>query len=68
MALDYEQWRCGGCHKTNAEQDGVETRYSLGIYAGRYHDACWDKAGYRKEGREGYSYEDAGEYYEAEDY
>jgi len=42
----------------------AEERYSLGIYAGRYCDPCWDKSGYRKEGPEGYDYLDAGEYYD----
>ena len=44
-----------------------EVRTSLGIYAGRYCDAHWETSGYRKEGREGYDYLDAGEYYDPED-
>lgn len=43
----------------------AEERYSLGIYAGRHCDACWDASGYRKEGSEGFDRADAGEsYYE----
>ena len=68
MAIPYEEWRCAGCGKTNAERNGVDSQYSLGIYAGRYHEDCWQKSGFRKEGKEGYSYEDAGEYYEADEY
>lgn len=41
-------------------------RYSLGIYAGRYCDECWDEAGCRKEGRSGFDPADAGESYEEE--
>jgi hypothetical protein len=42
----------------------AEERYSLGIYAGRYCDACWRKSGYRTEGPEGFDPLDAGESYE----
>lgn len=56
-------YRCG-C----GDEDTSEERYSLGIYAGIYCDECWDKSGYRKEGREGFNPLDAGEAYEAEDY
>lgn len=40
-----------------------EDRYSLGIYAGHYCDAAWEKSGYRKEGPEGFDPLDAGEEY-----
>lgn len=50
------------------DKDDVQERFSLGIYAGTYCDKCWDESGYRKEGREGYDFLDAGEYYEEEDY
>lgn len=45
--LRYEDWTCAVCHLSNAEKDGVRERYSFGAYAGRYHDACWPKSGYR---------------------
>lgn len=53
------------CKKCFKELGGA--RYSLGIYAAFMCDDCWDKSGYRKEGREGYDYLDAGEYYDEED-
>lgn len=46
-----------GCGK-----EGVE-RYSLGIYAGLFCDVCWNVAGYRKEGPEGFDPLYAGETY-----
>jgi hypothetical protein len=52
--------RCG------CGQDGEE-RFSIGITAGYWCDEGWDKSGYRKEGREGYDYLDAGEHYDPED-
>jgi hypothetical protein len=39
-------------------------RYSLGLPAGRKCDDCWDKSGYRKEGREGFDPTYAGERYD----
>ncbi len=72
MPLNWEDYTCSGCglgHDKPTPAAGlVEERYSLGIYAGRYHDNCWSKSGYRKEGREGFDPADAGEAYEAEDY
>lgn len=47
-------------------QSGVQERYSLGIYAGKYCKPCWDKSGLRKEGPEGFDPLDAGEQYEEE--
>ena len=38
------------CTNYPCERDGY-ARYSLGIYAGRMCDKCWDESGYRKEGR-----------------
>jgi hypothetical protein len=64
MPLPYEQWTCAGCGLTNAERDGIEGQYSLGLYAGRWHQDCWQKGPYRKEGREGFDPADAGESYE----
>jgi len=58
---------CNGCGKTTDELPGnncVETRYSLGLYAGIWCDKCWKKSGYRKEGSEGFNPMDAGESYE----
>ena len=58
--------RCAGeCGKKGWD---VNEQYSLGIYAGRWCEACWKTSGYRKEGREGFDPMDAGEAYEEEDY
>ncbi len=65
--LPFNEWTCAGCGKGNAQGE-VSERESLGLYAGRYCDPCWEKAPYRKEGREGFSEQDAGEAYETEDY
>ena len=47
----------------------VEVRHSLGIYAGRWCHYHWHHtSGYRKEGKEGYSWFDAGEEYESDDW
>lgn len=55
--------RCVDSGVPEAESVG-HARYSLGIYAGRYCDPCWEESGYRKEGREGFDPLDAGERYE----
>lgn len=60
--------RAHTCCTACRDQTRGEIRYSLGIYAGRYCDSCWDASGYRKEGKEGYDFLDAGEYYEADEY
>lgn len=52
--------RCGS--------EDAEVRYSLGIYAGVWCDACWKKSGYRDEGPSGFDPLDAGEAYEEDDY
>lgn len=39
----------------------AETRYSFGIYAGKYCDECWKKSGYKDEGPEGFDPYYAGE-------
>lgn len=64
---NYGRYYCRGCADEGKVESASE-RYSLGIYAMMACDNHWDKSGYRKEGREGYSYDDAGEYYEEEDY
>lgn len=56
------------CAKPDCKSRHVEPRYSLGIYAGTWCDKHWAESGYRKEGREGYDYLDAGEHYEPDDY
>ena len=61
MPLPWKEWRCSGCEKG---PHGVEERYSLGLYAGRWHDDCWKRSGYRKEGPSGFDPMDAGESYE----
>lgn len=60
--------RCADNNRKNSRGEMIEgrARYSLGIYAGRYCDNCWDESGYRKEGPEGYDYMDAGEYYDSD--
>jgi hypothetical protein len=56
---------CSTCGK---EEEYMEERYSLGIYAGRYcSDECWKKSGYRDEGVEGFDADYAGEHYDEED-
>ena len=62
----WQEWACNGCGLTNADREGVEEQYSLGLYAGRYHDDCWERSGYRKDGSAGFDPDDAGEQYEAE--
>jgi len=57
-------WVCSGCGRNENEEPGINEEYSLGIYAGRYHEACWERAPYRKEGREGFDPSDCGESYE----
>lgn len=65
MPLPYEDWICGYCGEGHGLVLGdIEERYSLGIYAGRYHTQCWDRSGYRKEGAGGFHPDDAGESYE----
>jgi hypothetical protein len=61
--------RCEGVYHSNCANEPLDgySRYSLGIYAGRYCDDCWDASGYRKEGAEGYDYMDAGEHYDESD-
>lgn len=63
------KWACHHC--SDLDEYGNPTkpvkfadeRYSLGIYAGKYCDECWDKSGYRKEGIEGFDPNYAGESY-----
>jgi hypothetical protein len=57
--LECSKYLCSKCGSVEAEQ-----RYSLGLYAGKYCEPCWDKSGYRKEGKEGFDPMDAGESYE----
>lgn len=61
-------WYEEGCPCSRCEKENAEERYSLGIYAGRYCDRCWDDSGYRKEPAGAFHPDDAGESYEAEDY
>jgi hypothetical protein len=66
MPLPYAEWVCYGCKKGHTRREAVEERYSLGLYAGRYHDRCWATSGYRDEGPSGFDPMDAGESYEEE--
>jgi hypothetical protein len=59
VCVMHMKFACCKCGKPDAEE-----RYSLGIYAGKYCDGCWDKAGYRKEGAGAFDPLDAGERYE----
>lgn len=52
---------CRTCYEKQGEE-----RFSLGLYAGIYCDECWDKSGFREEGREGFDPMDAGEQYDPE--
>lgn len=56
------------CIRCEQHKEDVEERYSLGIYAGRFCEICWEESGYRKEGREGFDPLDAGENYDEDDY
>lgn len=56
---------CHSCQEQH-EADGTpfafaEVRTSLGIYAGRYCDACWATSGYRDEPASAFDPMDAGE-------
>ncbi len=53
---------CCKCGDTRTDED----RYSLGIYAGHYCDACWKESGYRDEPASAFDPLDAGEAYDAE--
>ena len=66
MALPWEHWTCNGCGQTNADGADVDEQHSLGIYAGRWCEPCWANSGYRKDGPEGFSPDDAGERYDEE--
>lgn len=48
-------------------QEGATARYSLGCYYSRLCDTCDEKAGYRKDGPEGFDPLDAGETFEDAD-
>lgn len=56
---------CNGCQD---DDDEVYEQFSLGIFAGYWHDECFKESGYRQEGPEGFDPMDAGEHYEPEDY
>ena len=60
---EFGRYYCRRCADRRIAR-GAEERFSLGVYAGMYCEACWDKSGYRQEGKEGYDYLDAGEYYD----
>jgi len=66
MALD--PWPCAGTHRDDEPCSGdAYAQYSLGIYAGSWCDGHWETSGYRKEGRSGFSPDDAGETYEPDE-
>ncbi len=52
------------CAKPDCKSKHASTRFSLGIYAGRWCGKHWATSGYRKEGREGFDPADAGERYD----
>lgn len=63
-----ERYVCNCC-RDEREANGkpyrfADEQYSLGIYAGRYCDTCWEHSGYRKEGAEGFDPTYAGECYD----
>lgn len=45
-----------------------EERDSMGVYAGRYCDSCWDRSGYIKGGYDEFDPSYAGEAYWEDDY
>jgi len=62
--------RCGTCGKERPRDD-LDTRYSFGVYAGRYcDDACWSRSGYRDATDPDARFDpaDAGEAMEPEEY
>jgi len=54
------------CDIDNKPYQFADERYSLGIYAMKACDDCWGKAGYRKEGVEGFDPSYAGESYDSD--
>lgn len=63
MSLPYSEWCCSRCGRGTRTVE-VSEQYSLGIYAGRWCESCWEQSGYRKEGPSGFDPLDAGESYE----
>ena len=45
----------------------ADEQYSMGVYAGRYCDECWEHSGYVKDGAEAFDPTYAGETYREED-
>lgn len=56
---------CRHCLDERAPQQ-AETQYSMGIYAGKYCDECWEVSGYRKDAD--FDPTDAGEHLNECDY
>lgn len=68
-----ERHVCNRC-RDRAERDGTpfafaDERYSFGVYAGRYCEACWAASGYRDATDDDARFDpaDAGERLEADD-
>lgn len=66
LDFEFDPEHSFSCAKNGCDKEGY-VRYSLGIYAGRYCDEHWAESGYRKERREGFSEQDAGERYEEDE-
>jgi hypothetical protein len=60
--------KCVACQNHPNGPAFAETRYSMGIYAGRYCDIGWKNSGYRDVGPEEFDPSYAGESLEPEDY
>ena len=47
MAIPGQDYVCPGCHVAGRYPDDVDERHDrYGIYAGCWHDTCWDRDGY----------------------
>lgn len=67
---DCAKYTCKSRKRVPGKLCGKEAseRYSLGVYAGRFCDECWELSGYRNEGESGFDPSDAGEHYGESDY
>ena len=49
--MNWNDYQCSldGCEagQNDKKLGCIEERTSMGVYAGKYHDSCWKKSGYR---------------------